>query len=386
MGDPTNEALLAIVAAQESTNALLQAIKESLEVANTRMKSTTIVDESGTYVAIDEFPADVDPTTAEDGDLIALANVTGTGFPARIAEDTWTTRTIAVSAVGLTITDAAGVAGNPTIALTARMQGLEAMPGPGLAVLKSDGTYLARTLFVSGGGLQLTNGNGDAGNPTLALANDVAAVEALATSGFAVRTAADTWATREILGTANQVTVTNGTGVAGDVTLSLPQSIHTGAKPSFAGVTLTASADIANNNPIRQADAGGTLRSLLGINQHNITRLGPGDNAVAGVSGGIPFIRVNISASGNEWLLSDYISAQSLIFVIPDPNLHACLIAYIGGSNGSVTKLADPFGVWNIVQGAANHSLYYSGGKYRLRNNTASTVNYTVYALEGRAV
>jgi len=44
---------------------------------------------------------------------------------------------------------------------------------------------------------------------------------------------------RTITGTTNQVTVTNGNGVSGNPTLSLPQDIHTGASPTFAGVTST---------------------------------------------------------------------------------------------------------------------------------------------------
>jgi hypothetical protein len=39
---------------------------------------------------------------------------------------------------------------------------------------------------------------------------------------------------RTITGTTNQVTVTNGDGVSGNPTLSLPQDIHTGATPTFA--------------------------------------------------------------------------------------------------------------------------------------------------------
>lgn len=42
---------------------------------------------------------------------------------------------------------------------------------------------------------------------------------------------------RTIIGTTNQVTVTNGDGVSGNPTLSLPQNIHTGASPTFNTVT-----------------------------------------------------------------------------------------------------------------------------------------------------
>lgn len=41
-----------------------------------------------------------------------------------------------------------------------------------------------------------------------------------------------------VAGTSNQVTVANGNGSA-DITLSLPQNIHSGASPTFAGLTLS---------------------------------------------------------------------------------------------------------------------------------------------------
>jgi len=49
---------------------------------------------------------------------------------------------------------------------------------------------------------------------------------------------------RTITGTTNQITVTNGDGVSGNPTLSLPQDIHTGASPTFAGASLTGGTSI----------------------------------------------------------------------------------------------------------------------------------------------
>jgi hypothetical protein len=51
---------------------------------------------------------------------------------------------------------------------------------------------------------------------------DLVAYAALTTTGFVVRTGDGTAATREILGTVNQIDVANGTGVAGNITLSIP--------------------------------------------------------------------------------------------------------------------------------------------------------------------
>lgn len=56
-------------------------------------------------------------------------------------------------------------------------------------------------------------------------------------NGILARTALNTTVPRTITGTTNQITVTNGNGVSGNPTLSLPQNIHTGASPTFAGVT-----------------------------------------------------------------------------------------------------------------------------------------------------
>lgn len=54
---------------------------------------------------------------------------------------------------------------------------------------------------------------------------------------------------RVLAGTTNQITVTDG-GAGGNVTLSTPQNIHTGASPTFSGLTLsglTASTFIYSN-------------------------------------------------------------------------------------------------------------------------------------------
>lgn len=63
----------------------------------------------------------------------------------------------------------------------------------GIVVRGDDGVYRVRELQAPAAGITITNPTGQDGNPTLVLANDLAALEGLATSGLAERTAVDTW-------------------------------------------------------------------------------------------------------------------------------------------------------------------------------------------------
>ena len=67
------------------------------------------------------------------------------------------------------------------------------------------------------------------------------------TAGVLVQTGADAFTKRTITGTANQVIVTNGDGVSGNPTLSLPQSIATTSSPTFANGTFTGNLTVNTN-------------------------------------------------------------------------------------------------------------------------------------------
>lgn len=101
------------------------------------------------------------------------------------------------------------------------LDALAALASTGMVARTAAGAAATRTLTAPAAGITVTNGDGVAGNPTLALADDLAAVEGLTTAGIAVRTGASTWATRILTGTANVVTVTNGSGGAGDPTIDI---------------------------------------------------------------------------------------------------------------------------------------------------------------------
>lgn len=99
---------------------------------------------------------------------------------------------------------------------------------------------------------------------------DLTAIEALAGTGFAVRTATDTWAQRTITGTANELTVTNGDGVSGNPVLSLPTAL------TFTGKTVTGGAF-----NVASVAATGTVTGS------NLSGTNTGDNAVNSLYSGL---------------------------------------------------------------------------------------------------
>lgn len=81
------------------------------------------------------------------------------------------------------------------------------------------------------------------------------ALAAYNTNGFLVQTAADTFAGRSITGTANEITLTNGSGVSGNPTVSLPASITLTGKTLTGGTFASPTAITGLPNPTNAQDA-----------------------------------------------------------------------------------------------------------------------------------
>lgn len=161
------------------------------------------------------------PTLALANDLSALEGLASTGIAVRSAADTWVQRTLTGPAAGITVTNGNGVSGNPTLALANDLLALEGLGSTGFAVRSAADTWVQRSLTAPAAGITISDNDGVAGNPTFALANDLSALEGLGSTGLAARTGADAWAQRTITGTANQIAVSNGDGASGNPTLTL---------------------------------------------------------------------------------------------------------------------------------------------------------------------
>lgn len=98
--------------------------------------------------------------------------------------------------------------------------------GGGYTTIQEEGSGLTQrdTLNFVGGGITAAD---DAGNTRTNVTLDATlnALAAYNTNGLLTQTAADTFVGRTITGTTNQITVTNGNGVSGNPTLSLPSDI-----------------------------------------------------------------------------------------------------------------------------------------------------------------
>lgn len=85
------------------------------------------------------------------------------------------------------------VIGTNVQAWDADLDCVAALSSAGLIARTGSGTCAVRTITAPAAGISFTNGDGVSGNPTLALANDLAALEALSSTGIARRTGTDAW-------------------------------------------------------------------------------------------------------------------------------------------------------------------------------------------------
>lgn len=133
---------------------------------------------------------------------------------------------------GLSLTDG-GALSTLQINLSGASGSLEGA-GNGVVVKTASNTISARQITTTGAGLDIVNGNGVSGNPTLALTGLAAAVANLGGTGIVAVNNGTTMGGVQILGTADQIDVTNGNG-AGNPTLALADNP---VIPGNEGITL----------------------------------------------------------------------------------------------------------------------------------------------------
>ena len=158
---------------------------------------------------------------------------------------------------------------------------LESM-GNGFGV-KVGGTMTPRSIAFSGFGLDITNGAGQSGNPTVSLTGTVASLASSSGTGFLALPGNSTVSGRTLTGTANQIGITNPNGIAGDPVFSISDN------PVFSG---TGGATVPNGTTAQRPALpnAGTVRfnSTTGRIEGYTTdwqTFGGGDGTVTSISG-----------------------------------------------------------------------------------------------------
>lgn len=210
---------------------------------------------------------------AYDADLAALAANASTGLWSITGAGTGSVRTITGPAAGITVTNGGGVAGNPTLALANDLAALEGLSSTGFAARTTTDTWAQRTLTPPAAGLTISNPAGVAGNPTFALANDLSALEGLASTGIARRTGTDTWsvgtavALTEMAAQAAYTIVANNSGSSAVPTAMDISAITAKASPVSGDIVLIQ--DSAASNAFKRTTVGalasaGSVASIAG--------------------------------------------------------------------------------------------------------------------------
>lgn len=266
------------------------------------------------------------------------------------------------------------------------LTGLAALAGTGIVVETSADVFTNRTLVAPAAGITISNADGTAGNPTLVLANDLAAYEGLATTGYVVRTGDGTAATRAIAGGAGNIVVTNGDGVSTDTHVDLAP-ITQGSTGDFVKVTLDGYGRVTGNTAVVTADitalvdatyvkiTGGTMTGDLNMGTTNtVTGLAAPSNVsdaatkayVDGlVSGGATWRNPVVGPN-----LVDIVAVASLPGT---PNVgDGYIVTDTSGGHTAGDFIVWTGSVWNLVQNVV------AGNRFIITGESTATIGTTL--------
>lgn len=139
------------------------------------------------------------------------------------------------------------------------LAGLDATPG--ILVQTAADTFAKRTLVAPVAGITITEPAGTAGNPTFALANDLAALEGLTGQGYIVRTGDGTATTRVISGQTGRIVVTGGDGQSSNTDIDLATVTNAGGG-TFQKLTVDTFGRVSGSSNVVASDITGLVDGI----------------------------------------------------------------------------------------------------------------------------
>jgi hypothetical protein len=288
-----------------------------------------------------------------------------------------------------------GGAQNPfTVFLNGTSGSLEAA-GNGI-IAKASGVVVPRTITASGSGLSVTDGDGVAGNPTIALSGLSAALASVSGSGLINVVNGASAGSVSIIGIANQIDVANGNASSGNPTISLANNA---VMPGTAAMTIpvgnTAQQPAGSNGQFRfnsdtetfDGYASGTWRqfSLSG----GVTSFSAGTTGLApsaATTGAITLSGILNPANGGTgassltgYLFANGASPATSFATIPNAGLTNSAITI----NGSSVSLGGSITVTSTASNALIIGTGLSGSSYNGSVPVTIAIDSTVATLTG---
>lgn len=273
------------------------------------------------------------------------------------------------SAGGILITNTGGGGGGGLTTLNAQ-SGAATQSGGVINVVGTTG------ITTIGGGMTLT----------LAPANDLAALEAISTTGYAVRTALETWTTRTFQA-GSGITLINADGVAGNTMITADTNVPT-IFTADSGMATPAANNInivGTGSTLTSASGSSVVVSLAGMTNHavlvgagtaTLTKLGVGSNG-----------QVLIGATAADPAFASLTSSDSSITFTTGVNTLSLQVAsgttvgktITGDSGGALSPTA---GNWNLL---GTGSITTSGAVSTLTTQLTGLTNHAVLVGAGTA-
>lgn len=141
--------------------------------------------------------------------------------------------------------------------------------------LVKQGTVTSIDITQPAAGITLSGGPiTSSGSISLSLSDDLLAIEDLSTNGLATRTSTNTWTTRTLTGTSDQISITNGDGVSGNPVVAIsPNPVFPGTSAATLPIGTTGNRPASPTNGmvrynttlgLAEAYSNGTWRAMSG--------------------------------------------------------------------------------------------------------------------------